>query len=255
MAEACLSRKLIGSGKGVFLDLKLHDIPTTVEKAYANVARLGARYLTVHAYPQTMAAAARGAAGSGLKILGVTVLTSCDDADLKEAGFALGVEALVARRAGQARAAGIDGLILSAAELEPSTAHRRAGPDPRDAGHQAGRRGSRGPEAGHNALRCNSGGRRSPRRRASGHAGGKSPRGGRGDPCGNRQRLKSARSRSRFSNGVGDDDRLRDQAKREKGVGDFLLLRDDFRVDRLHAIGLPLQRDGEDSQPESRSAG
>jgi orotidine-5'-phosphate decarboxylase len=121
------AQELIGSGKEVFLDLKLHDIPTTVEKACANVARLGARYLTVHAYPQTMAAAARGAAGSGLKILGVTVLTSCDDADLKEAGFAFGVEALVARRAGQARAAGIDGLILSAAELEP--VRRVVGPD------------------------------------------------------------------------------------------------------------------------------
>ncbi len=121
------ARELIGSGKEVFLDLKLHDIPTTVEKACANVARLGARYLTVHAYPQTMAAAARGAAGSGLKILGVTVLTSCDDDDLKEGGFAFGVEALVARRAGQALAAGIDGLILSAAELEP--VRRIVGPD------------------------------------------------------------------------------------------------------------------------------
>ena len=66
-----------------------------------------------------MAAAARGAAGSGLKILGVTVLTSCNDADLTEAGFAVGVKELVARRANQARSAGIDGLILSAEELAP----------------------------------------------------------------------------------------------------------------------------------------
>ena len=113
------ANELIDGGKAVFLDLKLHDIPTTVEKACANVARVGARFLTVHAYPQTMAAAARGAAGSGLKILGVTVLTSCDDADLAEAGFAFGVKALVARRANQARAAAIDGLILSAEELAP----------------------------------------------------------------------------------------------------------------------------------------
>ncbi len=111
------ARELTDAGKQVFLDLKLHDIPTTVEKACANVARLGARLLTIHAYPQTMAAAKQGASGSGLRILGVTVLTSCDDGDLIEAGFAFGVKALVARRAGQAREAGIDGLILSAEEL------------------------------------------------------------------------------------------------------------------------------------------
>jgi orotidine-5'-phosphate decarboxylase len=108
---------LIDGGKQVFLDLKLHDIPTTVAKACANVARLGTRFLTVHAYPQTMAAAMQGAAGSGLRVLGVTVLTSCDDRDLADAGFAFGVTDLVARRAMQARAAGIDGLILSAEEL------------------------------------------------------------------------------------------------------------------------------------------
>jgi orotidine-5'-phosphate decarboxylase len=112
------AKELIDGGKEVFLDLKLHDIPTTVEKACANVARLGARFLTVHAYPQTLAAAKRGAAGSGLRVLGVTVLTTCDDGDLTEAGFAFGVKALVARRAAQAREAGIDGLILSAEELK-----------------------------------------------------------------------------------------------------------------------------------------
>jgi orotidine-5'-phosphate decarboxylase len=112
------AKELIEAGNQVFLDLKLHDIPTTVEKACANVARLGARFLTVHAYPQTLAAAKRGAAGSSLRVLGVTVLTSCDDGDLTEAGFAFGVKALVARRAAQAREAGIDGLVLSAEELE-----------------------------------------------------------------------------------------------------------------------------------------
>ncbi len=113
------AKELIEAGKQVFLDLKLHDIPTTVEKAVANVARLGVRFLTVHAYPQTLAAAARGAAGSNLRILGVTVLTSCDDADLAAAGFAFGVRELVARRATQAREAGIAGLVLSAEELAP----------------------------------------------------------------------------------------------------------------------------------------
>ncbi|PNG26239.1 orotidine-5'-phosphate decarboxylase [Methylocella silvestris] len=122
-----LARDLIDAGKRLFLDLKLHDIPTTVEKACANVARLGATFLTVHAYPQTMAAAVRGASGSGLRILGVTVLTSYDDDDLAEAGYAFGVSELVARRAKQARLAGVDGLILSARELEAT--RREVGAD------------------------------------------------------------------------------------------------------------------------------
>ena len=112
-----LAQRLIAAGKRVFIDLKLHDIPNTVERATRQIARLGATFLTVHAYPQTMSAAKAGAAGSGLKILGVTVLTSSDDADLKEAGYALGVRDLVRRRAVQAREAGIDGVILSAQEL------------------------------------------------------------------------------------------------------------------------------------------
>jgi orotidine-5'-phosphate decarboxylase len=111
-----LTPKLAAAGKKVFIDLKLHDIPNTVERATAQIARLGACFLTVHAYPQTMRAAAAGARGSSLKLLAVTVLTSCDDADLAEAGYALGVRALVARRAAQAQAAGVDGLVASAAE-------------------------------------------------------------------------------------------------------------------------------------------
>ncbi|MBK9080902.1 MAG: orotidine-5'-phosphate decarboxylase [Rhizobiales bacterium] len=112
-----LVRALVGEGKQVFLDLKLHDIPATVAKATAQVARLGATYLTVHAYPQTMKAAREAAAGSTTKILGVTVLTSMDDADLAEAGYAHRAADLVARRADQARAIGIDGLILSPEEV------------------------------------------------------------------------------------------------------------------------------------------
>ena len=111
-----LVERLVGSGKQVFLDLKLHDIPNTVERAVAQIARLGATFLTVHAYPQTMRAAVAGRDGSILKLLGVSVLTSCDDADLREAGYAFGVDALVARRAAQAEAEGIDGLVASAAE-------------------------------------------------------------------------------------------------------------------------------------------
>jgi orotidine-5'-phosphate decarboxylase len=108
--------RLVAEGKHVFVDLKLHDIPNTVERATAQIARLGAKFLTIHAYPQTMRAARAGADGSGLKLLAVTVLTSSDDSDLAKAGYALGVRALVARRGEQARAAGIDGLIASPAE-------------------------------------------------------------------------------------------------------------------------------------------
>ncbi|MGD1036683.1 MAG: orotidine-5'-phosphate decarboxylase [Roseiarcus sp.] len=111
-----LAPKLAAAGKKVFIDLKLHDIPNTVERAAAQIAKLGAYFLTVHAYPQTMRAAVAGAKGSGLKVLAVSVLTSCDDADLAEAGYALGVKELVARRAAQAQAAGLDGLVASASE-------------------------------------------------------------------------------------------------------------------------------------------
>ena len=111
-----LARDLVKSGKKVFLDLKLHDIPNTVAKATEQVADLGAAFLTIHAYPQTMKAARGALGGSSLKLLAVTVMTSYDDADLAEAGFAYGVKDLVARRARQAREAGVHGLILSAEE-------------------------------------------------------------------------------------------------------------------------------------------
>lgn len=117
-----LVAELAASGKKVFLDLKLHDIANTVERAAAQAARLGAHLLTVHAYPQTMRAALAGTAGTALRILGVTVLTSYDDADLAAAGYAAGVDATVARRAAQAAACGMHGLILSAAELAATRA-------------------------------------------------------------------------------------------------------------------------------------
>jgi orotidine-5'-phosphate decarboxylase len=107
---------LIAAGKQVFLDLKLHDIGNTVAKGVESVAQTGATFLTVHAYPQTMKAAMEANRGSNLKILGVTVLTSYDDADLSNAGYKLGVSALVGQRAAQARDLKIDGLVCSAEE-------------------------------------------------------------------------------------------------------------------------------------------
>ena len=113
------ARELIGQGKKVFLDLKLHDIGNTVEEGVRSVARLGATFLTVHAYPQTIRAAMAGKAGSDLKILAVTVLTSYDDNDLVEAGYApVPAAELVARRAEQARDAGIDGIVCAATEAQ-----------------------------------------------------------------------------------------------------------------------------------------
>jgi orotidine-5'-phosphate decarboxylase len=107
---------LIAAGKQVFLDLKLHDIGNTVEKGVASVARMGATFLTVHGYPQTMKAAVEGKRGSSLRILAVTVLTSYDDADLAAAGYDMGVAELAAARARQARDSSIDGLVCSAEE-------------------------------------------------------------------------------------------------------------------------------------------
>ncbi len=109
-------QKLIDAGKQVFFDLKLHDIGNTVERGAASIARTGATFLTVHAYLQTMKAALQGRAGSNLRILGVTVLTSYDDADLAAAGYDFTVPELVAERAAQARDIGIDGLVSSAEE-------------------------------------------------------------------------------------------------------------------------------------------
>jgi orotidine-5'-phosphate decarboxylase len=111
-----LVRKLAQSGKKVFLDLKLHDIGNTVARGVESVSRLGATFLTVHAYPQTMKAAVEGSHGSGLKILAVTVLTSYDDGDLHAAGYRLGVSDLVEARARQAQALGLEGLVCSPEE-------------------------------------------------------------------------------------------------------------------------------------------
>src|ERR1700686_2634594 len=86
-----LVRKLADKGKKVFIDLKLHDISNTVARGVESIAKSGAPFLTVHGYPQTMKAAVEARAGTNLKILAVTVLTSYDDGDLHAAGYRLGV--------------------------------------------------------------------------------------------------------------------------------------------------------------------
>ncbi len=106
---------LADAGKRVFLDLKLHDIGNTVAEGVRSASRLGAAFLTVHAYPQTMKAAVE-AREAGLRILAVTVLTSYNDADLAAAGYDVTVAELVAERAAQARDIGVDGLVCSPAE-------------------------------------------------------------------------------------------------------------------------------------------
>jgi orotidine-5'-phosphate decarboxylase len=122
-----LVRRLADAGKKVFVDLKLHDIGNTVARGVESIAKLGATFLTVHAYPQTMKAAVEGRAGSGLKLLAVTVLTSYDDGDLHAAGYRLGVSDLVEARAQQAQVLGVDGIVSSpeeAASLRKIVGHQ-----------------------------------------------------------------------------------------------------------------------------------
>lgn len=107
------AHELKAAGKQVFLDWKLHDIGTTVQRAAAVLASSGCDFLTVHGEPQVMASAVRGRGSSGLRILAVTVLTSLTDEDLIETGYHETARALVERRIHQAIAAGCDGVIAS----------------------------------------------------------------------------------------------------------------------------------------------
>ncbi len=112
-----LIEELASSGRKVFADLKLLDIDQTVAKGVASVAATGATFLTVHAYPKALRAAAEALGPKpALKILGVTVLTSMDDEDLQEAGYAVPADQLVMARAMQAKQAGTPGLVCSAHE-------------------------------------------------------------------------------------------------------------------------------------------
>ena len=121
------ARDLAQAGKKVFLDMKLLDIDNTVAKGVENIVRMGMSMLTLHAYPKAMKAAVEAAKGSGLCLLGVTVLTSMDEQDVIDAGYEYDPHTLVLRRAEQARAAGMGGIVCSAEEA--AAVSKIIGPD------------------------------------------------------------------------------------------------------------------------------
>ncbi len=109
-------RELIYQGKDVFLDLKVYDIPETVKRAVAQVARIGVKFLTAHAVNSVMRAAVEGRGNSPLKLLAVTVLTSVGPEDLAEQGYAGTIGELVALRTRNAMEIGMDGIVASPLE-------------------------------------------------------------------------------------------------------------------------------------------
>jgi len=112
-----LAAELARQGRAVFVDAKLSDIETTVERATAAIARTGASFLTVHALDtKTLEAAVRGRGDSGLKLLGVTVLTNLAPADLIEQGIDHPLPEVVLHRAALAKKAAFDGVIASGKE-------------------------------------------------------------------------------------------------------------------------------------------
>lgn len=111
-----LARDLIKDGKKVFLDLKLLDIGNTIFHAVENLVKLNVDMLTIHAYPQAMSAAVEAARGSSLCLLGVTVLTSMNDHDLKLAGYELSHRELVAQRCALAKELDMGGVVASPSE-------------------------------------------------------------------------------------------------------------------------------------------
>lgn len=120
-------RELLVEGKQVFLDLKLYDIPETVKRTVAQVAKVRPRFLTVHAVGQVMQAAREGAGDSRLELLAVTVLTSFRQADIEEQGYSCPMSEIVERRARNAVAAGMAGIVAS--PLEAAAIRRIVGPN------------------------------------------------------------------------------------------------------------------------------
>ncbi len=115
-----LARELAGDGIDVFLDVKLLDIDNTIASAVKNIAKMGVRFMTLHAYPKAMRAAVSALQESGVSdlcLLGVTVLTSMDESDFAKAGYSGTISERVEARAADARAAGMGGIVCSPLEV------------------------------------------------------------------------------------------------------------------------------------------
>jgi orotidine-5'-phosphate decarboxylase len=119
-------RELKDRGKQVFLDLKLYDIPETVRRTVAQVARVGVRFLTVHAVGPVLRAAVEGKGDARLQLLGVTVLTSFGPEDAAELDFTGTMAELVERRTRRAVEAGVEGIVAS--PLDAAAVRRILGP-------------------------------------------------------------------------------------------------------------------------------
>jgi len=112
-----LAQSLSDAGKKTFLDFKFHDIGATVERGVKSVCKFGGDFLTVHAEPDVLKGAVEGRGDDPrLKILGVTVLTSLDQAALAKMGIEMAISDLVLKRAEFAAEAGADGVVASAKE-------------------------------------------------------------------------------------------------------------------------------------------
>lgn len=113
-----LLSELTQSGKKVFVDLKLFDVPETVSAAVRQLSRTAATFVTVHAGNDRILTAATAAKGN-LKILAVTMLTSLDQHDMDGFGITANISEVVLSRTRQAVACGCDGVVASGLELEP----------------------------------------------------------------------------------------------------------------------------------------
>ena len=143
---------LIASGKKVFLDLKLHDIGNTVGKGVESIVKIGATFLTVHAYPQTMKAALDARRGSSLKVLAVTILTSYNDADVTEAGYHGTAPEQVQRKSLQAQGARHRRHRLLGGRIRDAASADRPRHIAGHAGHPSRGCGERRPETHHDAV-------------------------------------------------------------------------------------------------------